>query len=91
MGTPVGVPGLAWSPGRVKVRDALGLGSAEGRTVIPVSVWLPLAVALLVVAGLLAAAMDGSGGLVLGFAAVAAALVIPVATVFTARRDRRKP
>jgi hypothetical protein len=55
----------------VKVGDALGLGSAEGRRSF-LSVWLPLAVALLVVAGLLAAAMDGSGRLVLGFAAVAA-------------------
>ena len=73
----------------MKIRDAVGLGSSDGQTVIPVSVWLPLMVALLVVAGLLAWGLDASDGLVLALVALAAALVMPAATVITLRRDRR--
>ena len=73
----------------MKIRDALGLGSVPGRTVIPVSVWLPLTVAGLVVAGLVAWGLDASNGLVLALVALAAALAIPAATVVTLRRNRR--
>jgi hypothetical protein len=73
----------------MQIRDALGLGSPEGRTVIPVSVWLPLAVAMPLVVGLVAGVLDASGGVVLALAALAAALVIPAATAIVLRRDRR--
>jgi hypothetical protein len=73
----------------VEIRDALGLGSPEGRTVIPASVWLPLAVAVPLVVGLVARVLDASGEVVLALAALAAILVIPAATAIVLRRDRR--
>jgi hypothetical protein len=72
----------------VRIRDALGLGSAEGRIVVPLRVWLPLAVALLVVAPLVATPFHLSRGEFLALAALALVLVVPLATVVTLRRDR---
>ena len=73
----------------MKTKDALGLGSPEGRTVIPVSVWLPLAGVLLVLAGLIAWVTHLSGGWLLDLCGLALVLVMPLATVVTLRRGSR--
>jgi hypothetical protein len=73
----------------MKVRDALGLGPAAGRTVVPVRIWLPLAIALMAVATLLLRVIDVAPSTA-GFVGVSvgAALAIPLSAVIT-RRGRR--
>jgi hypothetical protein len=70
----------------MKLKDALGLGSTDGRT-LPVKVWLPSAVLLALVSALvlLAVGVPGTGAVVAG-AAIGLLLAVPVATLLTSRR-----
>ena len=76
----------------MKLTDALGLGPYDGKTVIPVSVWLPVLVVVSLLAAVLLTSLDGeSAWLQLGVAIVAFALVVTAATVIARRRPRRRP
>jgi hypothetical protein len=78
-------------PASVKLTDALGVGPTDGRTVVPVSVWLPLVVLFSVPAGLLLARLGGEGRLIqLAVTAVAMGLVVSVATAITLWRNKRR-
>ena len=76
----------------MKLTDALGLGPYDGRTVIPVSVWLPVLVLVSLLAAVVLTSLEGeSAWLQLGVAILAFAVVVPAATLIARRRQRRRP
>ena len=75
----------------MKIRDALGLGPQDGRTVVPVSTWVPVLLLFSILAGALLAALDGPGLLTqLAVAVVGGILAVALSTAITVRRDRRR-
>ncbi|RBY78551.1 hypothetical protein DQ239_08340 [Blastococcus sp. TF02-09] len=75
----------------MSIKDALGLGPYDGKTVLPVSVWLPVLVIFSTLAAVLLVSLDGEGaGTQLAVVAVAGILVVAVSTAITVRRDRRR-
>ena len=75
----------------MRLRDALGLGPFDGKTVVPVSVWLPVLVLFSALAGALLVSLDGEGALTqLAVVAVTGIVVVAVSTAITVRRDRRR-
>ena len=76
----------------MKRTDALGLGPYDGKTVIPVAVWLPVLVVVSLLAAIVLTSLDGeSAWLQLGVAIVAFAVVVPTATLIARRWQRRRP
>ena len=74
----------------MKLTDALGLGPYDGRTVLPVSVWLPVLVLFSLLAAVVLTSMDGESALTqLVIVAAAGALVVVVATAIARLRRRR--
>lgn len=74
----------------MKLIDALGLGPFDGKTVIPVSVWLPVLVVCSVLAAVLLTGLDGESALVqLAVAGVTGFLVVAVATALARWRNPR--
>lgn len=75
----------------MNIKDALGLGPYAGKTVIPVSIWVPVLLLFSVLAGVLLASLDDEGvGTQLAVAAVTGLLVVAVSTAITLLRDRRR-
>ena len=75
----------------MRLRDALGLGPGDGRTVVPVSVWLPVLVVFSVLAALLLTSLGGESVLTQVVVLVGTmGLVIPVATALTLWRNHRR-
>jgi heme O synthase-like polyprenyltransferase len=75
----------------MNLKDALGLGPYDGKTVLPVSIWVPVLVLFSGLAGALLASVDGEGALTqLVVAVVTGVVVVGVATGITLWRDRRR-
>ena len=75
----------------MKLLDVLGLGYPDGKTVIPLSVWLPVLVVVSVLAALLLTSMDDEGVLTQSVVLVGTGVVVAwVATGITLRRNRRR-
>ena len=71
----------------MRLKDALGLGSADNRTLLPVKVWLPSAVLLALASALVLAAVGvPSSGAALGGLAIGLLLAVPVAALIVSRR-----
>jgi hypothetical protein len=75
----------------VNLKKALGLGSHDGRTVVPVSVWLPVLVVFSALAALLLLTLHGESAVTQLVVLVGTTgLVIPVGTALTLWRNRRR-
>jgi hypothetical protein len=75
----------------MKLREALGLGTAGDRGTVPVSLWVPVAAALVVAASavLLALGLAAERAVPIGLG-VGLFLAVPCATVLTLRPKRRR-
>ena len=74
----------------MNLKEALGLGPADGRTTIPVAVWVPVAVVAFVAAIVVLQVLDATGFLSALVVAVAFALVFPVSTLVVSLLGARR-
>ena len=75
----------------MRIKDALGLGPADGRLVVPVRTWLPLLVVGVVLAAAMLGVLDEENSLTtFAVITVPLALVMPIAALITIRAARRR-